>query len=70
MMRSRYGDHWLGFSTEQVESWLEDAGFSIDDRQHYPVLKDLQVFLYRGSKKARSSPRFEEAYEKRKTRHS
>jgi ubiquinone/menaquinone biosynthesis C-methylase UbiE/DNA-binding transcriptional ArsR family regulator len=70
MMRNRYGDHWLGFSTEQVESWLADTGFRIDDCQHYPVLKDLEVFLYRGSKQAYSSPRLEETYGKRNTRHS
>ena len=55
IMRSRYGDHWLGFPTEQVESWLEDTGIRIDEHRHYPVRKGLRVFLYRGRKQKTGS---------------
>ncbi|UCF97465.1 MAG: metalloregulator ArsR/SmtB family transcription factor [Spirochaetaceae bacterium] len=51
VMRSRFGDHWLGFSREEIESWLEEAGFDIQERKQYPVRRGLEVFLYRGSKR-------------------
>jgi ubiquinone/menaquinone biosynthesis C-methylase UbiE/DNA-binding transcriptional ArsR family regulator len=65
LMRSRYGDHWLGFAAGQVESWLEDAGFRIEACHHYPVRKELRVFLYRGSKQGQSTPTPEETLAKR-----
>ena len=61
MMRSRYGDHWLGFSPEEVESWLEDAGFHIDGPHHYPVLNDLEVLVYTASKQEQTYPLIEAA---------
>jgi ubiquinone/menaquinone biosynthesis C-methylase UbiE/DNA-binding transcriptional ArsR family regulator len=54
MMRSRYGDHWLGFPEKTVESWLENAGFRIDEHGQFPVRRGLRVFLYRGSKQEQS----------------
>ncbi len=53
MMRSRYGDHWLGFSTEEIESWLADAFIRVDEHHQYAVRNGLQVFLYCGSKQER-----------------
>ena len=53
MMRSRYGDHWLGFSTEEIESWLADAHIRVDEHHRYAVRNGLQVFLYCGSKQQR-----------------
>jgi ArsR family transcriptional regulator len=44
-MRSRYGDHWLGFSPGEIQTWLEEADFRIGGWHHYPVLKDLEVFI-------------------------
>jgi ArsR family transcriptional regulator len=49
IMRSRYGDHWLGFSTQEIELWLEEAGFTIEEQQLFPVRMGLTVFLYRGT---------------------
>ena len=49
IMRSRYGDHWLGFSTREIELWLEEAGFTIEERQLFPVLMGLTVVLYRST---------------------
>ena len=60
MMRSRYGDHWLGFSAEEVQTWLEDAGFRVGGLHHYPVLKDLEVFVYTASKDEQTYPMLEE----------
>jgi ubiquinone/menaquinone biosynthesis C-methylase UbiE/DNA-binding transcriptional ArsR family regulator len=61
LMRSRYGDHWLGFSAQQVESWLEDAGFLVDCPHRYPVLEGLEVFVYTATKQARACSIIEEA---------
>ena len=61
MMRSRYGDHWLGFTTEEVQSWLGEAGLRIDEHHQYSVRKGLRVFLYCCSKQERSEPKLDEA---------
>ena len=61
MMRSRYGDHWLGFSTEEIESWLEETGIRVDEHHQYAVRKGLRVFLYCGSKQEQSYPKLGEA---------
>ncbi len=50
IMRSRYGDHWLGFSIREIEPWLEEAGFTIEEQQLFPVRMGLTVFLYRSTK--------------------
>ena len=60
MMRSRYGDQWLGFPTEDIEAWLNDAGIHVDEHRQYPVRKGLKVFLYRGSKQELSNPKLVE----------
>jgi len=49
IMRRRYGDHWLGFSIQEIELWLEEAGFTIEEQQLFPVRMGLTVFLYRGT---------------------
>jgi ArsR family transcriptional regulator len=68
MMRSRYGDHWLGFPEEEIESWLEEAGFRIGGPHHYPVLKELEVFVYTASKPMQTHPMLEEAQRNGKSR--
>jgi len=65
MMRSRYGDRWLGFPAEDIESWLADAGIRIDEHSKYPVRKGLRVFLYCGSRQDQSDPKHEEGQGKR-----
>jgi ArsR family transcriptional regulator len=50
MMRSRYGDHWLGFSAEEIQTWLEEAGLRVGGLHHFPVLKGLEVFVYAATK--------------------
>jgi len=46
LMRDRYGDHWLGFSSAQMEQWLESAGIRVVERICFPVRMGLQVFVY------------------------
>jgi ubiquinone/menaquinone biosynthesis C-methylase UbiE/DNA-binding transcriptional ArsR family regulator len=70
LMRSRYGDHWLGFPAEQVESWLDVAGFRIGGRRHFPVRKGLRVFVYTGCKQAQIDPMLEQTQRNGRSRHS
>jgi ArsR family transcriptional regulator len=50
IMRSRYGDQWLGFSIREIELWLEETGFTIEEQQLFPVRMGLTVVLYRSIK--------------------
>ena len=54
IMRSRYGDQWLGFSTREIELWLEAAGFTIEEQQLFPVRMGLTVVLYRSIRQINS----------------
>lgn len=54
IMRSRYGDQWLGFSTREIELWLEEAGFTIEEQQLFPVRMGLTVVLYRSIRQINS----------------
>jgi ubiquinone/menaquinone biosynthesis C-methylase UbiE len=54
IMRSRYGDRWLGFSTREIELWLEEAGFTIEEQQLFPVRMGLTVVLYRSIRQINS----------------
>ncbi len=42
-VRKKYGGVWLGFESKQLQQWLEQAGFTVLDRQQYPVQLDLKV---------------------------
>ena len=44
-MRIRYGDLRLGFSPEELETWLARAGFRIEKKQAHPVHRDLTLLL-------------------------
>jgi ArsR family transcriptional regulator len=45
-LRSRYGDHWLGFTEQEFESWLGQAGFDMFEKQCFSVRRALRVFVY------------------------
>lgn len=61
MMRSRYGDRWLGFDDSEMERWLEQAGIRVDEHRRFPVRRGLEVFLYSGGKREPSEPALESA---------
>ncbi|THB66277.1 MAG: methyltransferase domain-containing protein [Desulfovibrio sp.] len=42
-MRSDQGDRWLGFDPEELTTWLNKAGFSIQDSVFFPVNNGLTV---------------------------
>ncbi len=44
-MRLRYGDLRLGFSTEEIETWLTRAGFRIEKKSVNPVRRGLTLLL-------------------------
>lgn len=44
-MRSRYGDHWLGFDLQELELSLRNAAFNVQRREIWPVGRGLSLFL-------------------------
>jgi ArsR family transcriptional regulator len=46
VMRSRFGDRWLGFDVKEVSGWLESAGFQLMQIEIKPVNLGLEIGLY------------------------
>lgn len=46
LMRSRFGDRWLGFASEEIQAWLQQAGFQVRSMEHYTVKLGLSLVLY------------------------
>lgn len=44
-MRSRYGDHWLGFDPGELEPVLAKSGFKVHHIDFQPVNRGLRLFL-------------------------
>ncbi|MFW6324431.1 MAG: ArsR/SmtB family transcription factor [Desulfovibrionales bacterium] len=44
-MRAQYGDRWLGFGTQRLQTWLEQSGFVFRDATPMPVRKGLTLVL-------------------------
>lgn len=44
-MRKRYGDYWLGFDEEELESFLNSANFSICAREDQLVARKLRLIM-------------------------
>jgi ArsR family transcriptional regulator len=42
-MRTRYGDRWLGFDANELENWLETAGFAVEESAQYPLKKEMKA---------------------------
>ncbi len=49
-MRVKYGDMWLGFSREEIETWLEEAGFRVRDVERFSVNEGLTVQMVMADK--------------------
>jgi ArsR family transcriptional regulator len=47
LLRSRYGDRWLGFVDRELSEWLATAGFRLDARKELPARLGLTVVLWR-----------------------
>jgi len=50
-MRGKYGHRWLGFTAGEMESWLEEAGFTVAEAARFNTGKELTVMLYAASKR-------------------
>ncbi|MCP5047833.1 MAG: metalloregulator ArsR/SmtB family transcription factor [bacterium] len=50
-MRERYGDRWLGFSKEDIESWLETGGFIFKKIDYFQLKKNLKGFIITSEKR-------------------
>jgi len=51
MVREKYGDPWLGFTQDEIRSWLTDAGFALSESETFDVLNGLKVNLFVAEKK-------------------
>lgn len=45
-VRDKYGGPWLGFTKEEIEEWLSDAGFHLESMDSYDVLQGLRVQVF------------------------
>ncbi|RPJ06226.1 MAG: SAM-dependent methyltransferase [Spirochaetaceae bacterium] len=51
IMRSGYGDRWLGFPEKTIENWLIKAGFCNIKIKQFPVKRNLTVLVISAEKK-------------------
>ncbi|MFW6178709.1 MAG: ArsR/SmtB family transcription factor [Desulfohalobiaceae bacterium] len=42
-VRKKYGGIWLGFGRGQLQDWLQQAGFSVQELQQHQVRQDLKI---------------------------
>jgi len=45
IMRTRYGDRWLGFAPDDLKGWMTRAGFQEEACERFPVNMGLAVLL-------------------------
>lgn len=50
-MRSTFGHRWLGFAALEMEEWMRNAGFAIDESIRFTVASGLRINLFRGTKR-------------------
>lgn len=50
-MRVKYGDRWLGFSKEEIESFLTGNGFLLIDMESFPMNQSLKLNIYKSERK-------------------
>ncbi|MBN2041577.1 MAG: metalloregulator ArsR/SmtB family transcription factor [Spirochaetes bacterium] len=51
LMRTKYGDRWLGFNDKDISEWLIQAGFFIKEKSEYEVQENLKIMLFLSEKK-------------------
>ncbi|WP_027357795.1 ArsR/SmtB family transcription factor [Desulforegula conservatrix] len=49
-MRQKYGDLWLGFHTDEIKYWLEDAGFRLSGIETYELKNHIKINIYKSIK--------------------
>jgi ArsR family transcriptional regulator len=45
IMRERYGDHWLGFTIDDIKGWLKNTGFIFEKNEFFDLKKSLKGFI-------------------------
>lgn len=50
-MREKYGDRWLGFSKEEIETYLSGNGFTLIDVESFPMNQSLNLNIYKSERK-------------------
>lgn len=51
-LRRRHGDHWLGFSPDELAAWVAAAGFETLDVAEYPLPSRLRLVLLVAERRA------------------
>ncbi len=46
MMRTKYGDRWLGFKKEEIQTWFEKSGFKLTGFEQFPLNQDLKLNVF------------------------
>jgi len=50
-LRGQYGDRWLGFEKEEMESWLKSVNFKLERFVQLEVSRGLSINLYEAQRK-------------------
>ena len=45
-IKSRFGSQWMGFEKDEIEKWITEAGFTLENVTEYPVELDLTVNVF------------------------
>lgn len=45
-IKSRFGSQWMGFEKDEIEKWLTETGFTLENVTDYPVELDLTVNVF------------------------
>jgi ArsR family transcriptional regulator len=49
-MREKYGDRWLGFSKEEINTYLADTGFALTLTESFEMNQSLKLNIYKAEK--------------------
>lgn len=49
-MRDKYGDRWLGFSKEEIKTYLNDTGFALALTESFDMNQSLKLNIYKAEK--------------------
>ncbi|RJP82027.1 MAG: methyltransferase domain-containing protein [Desulfobacteraceae bacterium] len=45
-MRQSYGDRWLGFHPDEIQNFLNTAGFQLQSRESHPIGQQLEINIF------------------------
>ncbi|NCC24836.1 MAG: methyltransferase domain-containing protein [Deltaproteobacteria bacterium] len=51
-LRTRFHDRWLGFSGDEIRTWLEQAGFKAEDPERMEVNNGLVIMIFTARRKS------------------